>query len=180
MSRVRRPRVASATSPRTLPTSAVTFWPCVPGSVRSAGAPLAPRAVPARTRLASSIVPDGPIDVPATAIESPAYAATAVPARSTGVLDRTAPVGGSRRRSCDAVFGGCVRSEAVKAATWPRGVAAAGPLAAPGSGAGVDHGGSAGAAGGAAAGSARGEGRAGGGGGGGRTPPPGGRPRRWG
>ena len=42
--------------------------PCVPGSVRNDGAPPEAGAVPARTRLAESIVPLGPIDVPATAI----------------------------------------------------------------------------------------------------------------
>src|SRR3954454_19313414 len=143
MSRVRRPRVARATSPRRLPTSAVTFWPCVPDSVRSAGVPVAPRVVPTRMRLWSSTVPDGLIEVPATAIESPAYAVIAAPARSTGVLDWTAPVVGSRRRSCDAAFGGWLRFALTIAATWPRAVAVAGPLPAPGSGAGVDHGGSA-------------------------------------
>src|SRR3954454_8053570 len=67
ISRVRPPRVESATSPRTLPASAVTFWFCVPASVRSVGVPLAPAVVPTRTRLCGSTVPDGPIDVPAAA-----------------------------------------------------------------------------------------------------------------
>ena len=143
ISRERRPRVDSATSPRALPTSAVTFWLCVPESVRRAGAPLAPDVVPARTRLWSSIVPDGPIDVPATAIASLANGAIAASPRSTPVLDRTLPSTGFRRTSCDAVPGGWARLEVTSAATWPRAVAAAGPLPAPGTTAGGDHGGSA-------------------------------------
>jgi hypothetical protein len=62
---------------------------------------------------------------------------------STPAAERTAPVAGSRRSSCDAVPGGCVRSLDVNATTLPRGVATAGPLAAPVSGLGGDHGGSA-------------------------------------
>ena len=141
--RVRPPRVDSATSPRALPTRAVTFWLCVPERVRSAGVPAAPDVVPTRTRLASSMVPDGPIEVPATANASAAYGAIAVSAMSTPTLESTLPSAGFRRTSCDAVPGGWARLDGESVATCPRAVAAAGPLPAPGTGAGADHGGSA-------------------------------------